>query len=98
MGHRAVTGDESRARCEEGTDAATGRGDQRLRQALARLRRPREPAPPLCVDPTNAFEVAIAEQLKHLRADVDRLQGRINWLLGLIIAAAVTNVLLAVLQ
>ena len=73
-------------------------GDQRLRQALARLRRPREAAPPLSIEPTTACELAIVEQLKSLRADVDRLQTRVNWLLGLIIAAAVTNVILAVLQ
>ena len=73
-------------------------GDKRLRQALGRLRRPRGTAPPLSVQPTTPCELAIAEQLKHLRADVDRLQTRVNWLLGLIIAAAVTNVLLAVLQ
>ena len=73
-------------------------GDQRLRQALGRLRRPRAAAPPLSIEPTTACELAIVEQLRHLRADVDRLQTRVNWLLGLIIAAAITNVLLAVLQ
>ena len=73
-------------------------GEQRLRQALGRLRRPPAAAPPLSVEPATAFDVALVEQLKHLRADVDRLQTRVNWLLGLIIAAAVTNVLLAVLQ
>ena len=73
-------------------------GDKRLRDSLARLRRPRGEAPPLSVAPTTAFDVAMVEQLKALRADVDRLQARVSWLLGLIIAAAVTNVILAVLQ
>ncbi len=73
-------------------------GEQRLRQALARLRRPRPAAPPLSIEPTNACELAIIEQLRAMRDDVDQLQTRVNWLLGLIIAAAVTNVLLAVLQ
>ena len=56
------------------------------------------PAQPLCLDPSNAFEVAVAEQIKALRDDVDELKDRLNWLFGLIVAAAVSNVVLALLS
>jgi hypothetical protein len=55
------------------------------------------PAQPLSLDPTNAFEVAVAEQIRALRDDVDELKERLNWLFGLIIAAAAANVVLALL-
>lgn len=87
-------------------------GESRLRASLRRLGRtspplhdqsPRpNPAPPnpqaLCLDPSNAFEVAMAEQIRALRDDVDELKERLNWLFGLIIAAAVANVVLAFLS
>jgi hypothetical protein len=40
----------------------------------------------------------IAERLQALRRDVDRLQTRLDWLFALIIGAAVTNVVLALLR
>ncbi|MGD8794957.1 MAG: hypothetical protein PVF47_20585 [Anaerolineae bacterium] len=77
---------------------------------LARLRQPastqqnpgsgdtaaRRP-PPFTLDPSNAFEVQVAEQIRAMRQDIDELRDRLNWLFGLIIAAAVANVLLAIL-
>ena len=61
--------------------------------------RPPNNAPkPLSLDPTNPFELLLAEQIRHLRADVDRLNTRLNWLFTLILGAAVTNIVLAVLQ
>ena len=56
------------------------------------------PPKPLSLDPTNPFEILLAEQIRHLRADVDRLNTRLNWLFTLILGAAVTNILLAILQ
>lgn len=74
-------------------------GEQRLRDALGRLKRPpRPPVPPLKVEPTNAFELAVSERLTHLQRDVDRLQSRVNWLLGLIGGFAVVNLVLNLLQ
>jgi len=82
-------------------------GERRLRDALSRLRRLstakgagpcKEDARPLSVAPTNAFELAVAERLAHLQRDVDRLQNRVNWLLGLIASFAVVNLVLNLLQ
>jgi hypothetical protein len=81
-------------------------GESRLRASLRCLGRNTSPldeqkraeldAPrPLSLDPSNAFEVAVAEQIRALRDDVDELKERLNWLFGLIIAAAVANVVLA---
>jgi hypothetical protein len=53
---------------------------------------------PLRLEPTNPFEVAVAEQLRHLRREVDRLHGRFNWLLTVIVGAALTNIVIAVLK
>lgn len=53
---------------------------------------------PLEAEPTNPFEIMIAERLQSLRRDVDRLQSRLDWLFALIIGAAVTNVVLALLR
>ena len=61
-------------------------------------RPPNNTPKPLSLDPTNPFEVVLAEQIRHLRADVDRLNTRLNWLFTLILGAAVTNIILAVLQ
>ena len=77
-------------------------GESRLRATLRRLGSKRAAGavlegPKLCLDPSNAFEVAVAEQIKALRDDVDELKDRLNWLFGLIIAAAVANVILALL-
>ena len=57
------------------------------------------PAPPaLDVRPTNAFEVAVAERLKALEAELDQLRSRINWLLTVIVGAAITNIVIALLK
>jgi hypothetical protein len=53
---------------------------------------------PFTLDPSNAFEVQVAEQIRAMRQDIDELRDRLNWLFGLIIAAAVANVLLALLS
>jgi hypothetical protein len=55
-------------------------------------------AHPLDLKPCNAFEVAIAEQLKALRRELDQLATRVNWLLTLIVGAAVTNIVIALLK
>ena len=79
-------------------------GESRLRATLSRLAQQRaagaspEPSTPLCLDPSNPFEVAVAEQIRALRDDVDALKTRLDWLFGLIIAAAVTDVLLRLLS
>ncbi len=46
----------------------------------------------------NPFELAVAERLATLKADIDRVESRLNWLFALIIGAAVTNVVIALLQ
>jgi len=71
-------------------------GEQKLKATLARLR-PRPP-PPLEIQPTNAWEVMIAERLQGLRDDVDQLQTRLWWLFALIIGAAIANVIVGLLQ
>ena len=43
--------------------------------------------------PGSAFEVAIDERLKALQADVDRIRSRMDWLLTVIVGAALLNVL-----
>lgn len=69
-------------------------GEQRLRQTIARLTS-RPPRPPLTPNPTSGFEVSITERLKALTKEVDQLRGRLNWLLTVIIGAALINILLA---
>jgi hypothetical protein len=75
-------------------------GETKLRASLARVgaRGPRPPCPPLEPKPTNPFELAVAERLATLKADIDRVESRLNWLFALIIGAAVTNVVIALLQ
>jgi hypothetical protein len=82
-----------------------GSGEQRLRAALRKLRPGsgnREPqradAAALNLEPSNPFEVAVAERLKALQADVDEIRTRVNWLLTFIVGAAVTNVVIALLK
>ena len=72
-------------------------GDEKLRAAPSRLRGVGQP-PPLPLEPTNAFEVAIAERLKALQAEVDQLRSRINWLFTVIVGAAIANVVIALLR
>jgi len=80
-------------------------GESRLRAAIVRISAsPRRrvsaspPPPPLKPEPTNPFELAVAERLATLKADIDRVESRLNWLFALIIGAAVTNVVIALLQ
>lgn len=71
---------------------------QHLAAAIRRLRGGGpEPLPPLRPEPSNAFEVALAERLKAIEAELDRLRTRLNWLLTLIVGAAVANVVLGLL-
>ena len=70
-------------------------GEERFRQAFRRLRRP-GPSP-LEVEPTNPWEIMIAERLQALRGDVDRLETRLWWLFALIIGAAIANVVIGLL-
>jgi hypothetical protein len=75
-------------------------GESRRRATLARVRahgRAPQP-PPLKPEPTNAFELAVAERLTSLKCDIDRMENRLNWLFALIIGAAVTNIVIALLQ
>ena len=51
------------------------------------------PSAPLSLDPTNPFEVLVAEQIKAMRQDLDRLESRLWWLFGLILAAAAADIL-----
>ncbi len=88
--------------------STVGPGAASLRASLRRLGSSRvpsapgapgqDPGPKLSLEPSSAFEVAIAEQIRALRDDVDELKDRLNWLFGLIIAAAVANVILALLS
>jgi hypothetical protein len=83
-------------------------GEAKLRATIARMRKghPQEGHPhggaptgaPLRPEPTSAFELAVAERLAALKADVDRVENRLNWLFALIIGAAVTNIVIALIQ
>lgn len=73
-------------------------GEAQLRQTLARLRRlPPEPKP-LTLTPSTPYEVQLAAEIKALREELERLHARLNWLLTVIIGAALANSLLTVLQ
>lgn len=71
-------------------------GEDRFKAAFRRLRHP--PPAPLDVEPSNPWEVMIAERLQALRRDVDQLSTRLWWLFALIIGAAVANVIVGLLQ
>lgn len=73
-------------------------GAARLAASMARIRRGRPGPPPLDLKPCNAFEVAVAEQLRAMRQDLERLEARLWWLFALILGAAVANVVLSLLQ
>ena len=83
MGHRAVR-------------PHPAPGEARLRSAVRRLGRPAPP--PLDPRPSNPFEVAVAERLQAMQKELDQIRSRLNWLLTVIVGAAVTNVVLALLQ
>lgn len=78
-------------------------GADRLKATIRRLRVSASPpphvsAPPLRPEPTNAFEIAIAQRLKDLEEEIDRLRTQLNWLLLFIVAAALTNVVISILR
>ena len=77
-------------------NASPSPGETRFRQALARLRQPSPP--PLNLRPTNAFEVAVAEQLKQLRCDIDKLNARLWWLITVVVGLAAANLVLSLLK
>jgi hypothetical protein len=54
--------------------------------------------PPLRPEPTSAFEVAIAQRLKDLEEEIDRMRAQLNWLFLFIVAAALTNVVVSILK
>jgi hypothetical protein len=80
----------------------SGAGADRLRASLARLHNragARQPAPePLRLDPCSPFEIAVSERLKAMQADLEELRARVNWLLALIVGAAVTNIVIALVK
>lgn len=55
-------------------------------------------AAPLRPEPTSAFEVAIAQRLKDLEEEIDRMRAQLNWLFLFIVAAALTNVVVSILK
>ncbi|MFC2030958.1 hypothetical protein ACFLWA_09545 [Chloroflexota bacterium] len=71
-------------------------GEARLRATVRRMQRA-EP-PPLEPKPSNAFEVVVAERLKAMQRDIDQIRSRLNWLLTIIVGAAITNVVLAIME
>lgn len=71
-------------------------GETRLRHALRKHRK--QPRTPLNPDPTSGFEIAVAQRLAAIDRDLDRIQARLNWLLTIIVGAAIGNVLLALLS
>jgi hypothetical protein len=75
-------------------------GSQRLAAALHRLKPDvgPGPAPTWDLKPSNAFEVAVAERLKAMQCQIDQLTSRLNWLLTVIIGAALTNLVIALLK
>jgi hypothetical protein len=78
-------------------------GETRLRQALARLRpftasEARQPPKPLDLRPSNAFEVAVAEQIKQLRCEIDKLNARLWWLITVVVGLAAANLVLNLLK
>jgi hypothetical protein len=74
-------------------------GSERLAAAIKRMRSGRPATEPdWKLDPTNAFEVAVAERLKAMQCQIDQLTSRLNWLLTVIIGAALTNLVIALLK
>ena len=69
----------------------------RLKAALRALHT--TPGPPaLDLRPTNPFEIQVAERLHSIDAELDQLRTRINWLLTIIVGAAITNIVIALLK
>jgi hypothetical protein len=68
-------------------------------QLKATIRRLRPASPgPVELRPTNPFEVQVAEHLKAIDAELDQLRSRLNWLLTIIVGAAITNIVIALLK
>ena len=68
-------------------------GEEKLKAAIARLRKKRSPRPPINLDPTTPFEQAILHHYEELRRDVEDLKKRVDWLTVAIVGAALTFVL-----
>ena len=100
MGDHTVTEGNPRGTSEPvGARSPRPTGEARLRQVLRKLRpQPAPPPEPMKPDPTNAFEIAVAERLRALAADVDEIRSRVNWLLLFIVGAAITNVVIAIFK
>lgn len=69
---------------------------QSLREALARFRRV-APAP-LRVEPTNPFEVAVEQRLRHLEARIEEVKGRINGLFFTLVGAILVQLVLGLVK
>jgi len=101
---------ESRAGIDAGPYGEGG-GEESVERLKAEIRRLRgrpggvgrpaggvPPREPVDLRPTNAFEVAIAERMKAMEEEIGELRSRINWLLTVIVGAAVTNIVIALLK
>ena len=73
-----------------------GEGESWLRTDVARLRP--EPRAAFDLKPATAFEIAVAERLPAGDSEVDQLPSRLNWLLTIVIGAAVNNIVIALLK
>ena len=69
-----------------------------LRTIGRRLRQPAAQAPALHVDPSNPFEVAIAERIRALADQVNRLNTMLWWLFTVVVGFALLNIVLSVLK
>ena len=69
-----------------------------LRTIGRHLRQPANQPPPLRVDPTNPFEVAIAERISALADQVNRLNTMLWWLFTVVVGFALLNIVLSVLK
>lgn len=99
MGHSTVNGDDHDPTRPIPPPPRGGEGETRLRRALRRTKPPAaSPLPPLNPNPTNAFELAIAERIKAMQDQIDLMRAKIDWLLLFIVAAAMTNVVISMLK
>ncbi|HEX77488.1 MAG TPA: hypothetical protein G4O03_03630 [Dehalococcoidia bacterium] len=76
-----------------GTEASS-----RLKETIARLARPRRPAPgatsPLDLAPGCAFGTGVAERLKALEQGLGEVKGRLSGIIVVIIGAVVADLIL----
>ncbi len=69
-------------------------GERRLREEVARWRRSgRKPAAPLNIQPTTALEALLLERIADLEEAIEKLEGRINWMLLTIIGACLVFII-----